>query len=80
MKIEMREVKVRDLFAGFVDAGEEGVRGYSGNLTPLVEVQRNTRALRQQVKAACENTSAFQRVDQDLARLSPKTLCIFTDR
>lgn len=44
------------------------------NLTPLVEVQRNTRALRQQVKAACENTSAFQRVDQDLARLTAQAL------
>jgi recombinational DNA repair ATPase RecF len=44
------------------------------NLTPLVEVQRNTRALRQQVKAACENTSAFHHVDQNLARLTAQAL------
>lgn len=40
MKIEMHEVKVRDLFAGFVDAGEEGVRGYSGKLNIRPKYQR----------------------------------------
>lgn len=44
------------------------------NLGPLVEVQKNIRGLRQQVKAACENRSAFQRVDQVLARITDHNL------
>ena len=37
-------------------------------LGPLVEVQKNLRALRSQVKAAAEDTAAVQRVDGQLAR------------
>lgn len=44
------------------------------NLSPLVEAQKNIRALRQQVKAACENKSAFQRVDQVLGRITGQIL------
>lgn len=40
MKIEMHKVQVRDLCEDFVDAGEEGVRGYSGKLNIRPKYQR----------------------------------------
>jgi len=37
-------------------------------LTPLVDVQKNVRSLRQQLKAAAEDSAGFGRVDSNLAR------------
>jgi energy-coupling factor transporter ATP-binding protein EcfA2 len=43
-------------------------------LSPLVEVQKNIRTLRTQVKAASEDESALQRVDIQLARETAQTV------
>ncbi len=40
MKIELREVRIRELVAGYVDDGEGGVRGYSGQLDIRPPYQR----------------------------------------
>lgn len=40
MKIQLNQIKVRDLFEGYVDNGEEGVYGYSGKLSIRPPYQR----------------------------------------
>ena len=40
MKIELREIKIRELVADYVDDGEGGVRGYSGQLDIRPPYQR----------------------------------------
>ena len=40
MKIELKEIKIRELVAGYVDDGEGGVRGYSGQLDIRPPYQR----------------------------------------
>ena len=48
-------------------------------LGPLVEVQKNLRALCSQVKAAAEDTAAVQRVDGQLARETANALTRWDD-
>ncbi len=48
-------------------------------LSPLVDVQKNLRLLRQQVKAASEDEAAFDRVDALLARETAKALVKWDD-
>jgi ABC-type lipoprotein export system ATPase subunit len=43
-------------------------------LSPLVEIQKNLRSLRQSVKAAAEDLSALRRVDKDLGKETANTL------
>lgn len=40
MKIELTKIKVSDLFDGFVDNNEEGVRGFHGLLNIRPPYQR----------------------------------------
>lgn len=41
-------------------------------LVPLVDVQRNLRALRSQVKAAAEDATEFRRIDRELSRVAAR--------
>lgn len=40
MKIELHQIKVKDLFNGYVDSGDDGVVGYGGNLDIRPPYQR----------------------------------------
>ena len=40
MKIDLQNIKVSDLVAGYKDKGEEGVRGYAGRLDIRPAYQR----------------------------------------
>ena len=41
MKIELKEIRIRELVADYVDDGEGGVRGYSGQLDIRPPYQRS---------------------------------------
>lgn len=56
----------------------EDVAGWL-QLGPLVEVQKNLRALRMQVKAAAEDTRLVARVDTDLARETMNSVRVWND-
>ena len=40
MKIKLHEIKIRDLFNGYMDLGEDGVTGYDGDLNIRPKYQR----------------------------------------